>query len=139
MHDYLLALIGGVLIGLAAVLVMASHGKIMGVSGIISRLLPPVVADWSWRVAFVAGILVTPIVYQLLTDSTPTIDLTNNIGLLIIAGLLVGIGTVTGNGCTSGHGVCGLPRLSIRSFIATGTFMVVAMVTVYISRYIVGG
>ena len=120
MHDFILALLGGAMIGLAAVLLMATQGSIMGISGIASRLLPPISTDWQWRLAFLAGVLVAPLLATLITGEQPVIDISNNAVLLVIGGLLVGFGTVVGNGCTSGHGVCGLSRFSTRSLIATG-------------------
>lgn len=138
MHEYLQALVGGLMIGLAAVTIMATHGKIMGVSGIVSRLLPPPAADWSWRVSFTAGVLAAPILLLLLTGRQPDIELTANLPLLLSAGLLVGLGTAIGNGCTSGHGVCGLGRLSKRSLVATATFMGTAAVTVFFARHGLG-
>ncbi len=138
MHDYLLATIGGLLIGVAAVLLMYSHGKVMGVSGIVSRLLPPTDKDWSWRLSFLIGMGATPLLFLAFASTAPQIEVTSNISLLIIAGLLVGVGTVIGNGCTSGHGVCGLPRFSKRSIIATVIFMGVAVLTVFLKSKMVG-
>jgi uncharacterized membrane protein YedE/YeeE len=139
MHEYLQALIGGLMIGLAAVIIMASHGKIMGVSGIVSGLLPRAAVDRSWRLWFIAGILAAPILLALFVGHQPSVELTDNLPMLISGGLLVGLGTVIGNGCTSGHGVCGLGRLSKRSLVATATFMGTAIVTVYFSRHLLGG
>jgi len=136
MHEYTLALIGGLMIGFAAVLLMASQGQIMGVSGIVKRLLPPVAADWQWRALFVLGVVLSPIVARVITGDMPSITMTDNPAVLLIAGLIVGVGTVMGNGCTSGHGVCGLPRLSVRSITATAVFMLSAIVTVYVVRHI---
>jgi len=136
MHDYGLALIGGGMIGLAAVLLMAAQGQIMGVSGIVNRLLPPVANDWQWRVLFVVGVLLAPLVALLVSGEFPEVAITKNPLVLLIAGLIVGVGTVMGNGCTSGHGVCGLSRLSIRSMVATGMFMLSAVVTVYVVRHL---
>ena len=132
MHDFVAALLGGAMIGLAAVLLMASHGKIMGVSGIASRLLPPVAADWLWRVAFIAGVLAAPVIYMAVAGTLPAVAMTVSPLLLISGGLLVGAGTVIGNGCTSCHGVCGLSRLSRRSIVSTGVFMLSAVITVFI-------
>lgn len=138
MSDWLLALLGGCCIGLAAVLLMATHGRIMGISGIVSRLLPPVAEDWMWRVVFILGVVVTPIVLLLLTGTPLARSMTDNNLLLIAGGLLVGLGTVIGNGCTSGHGVCGLSRFSVRSMIAVCTFMFSAFLTVFVLRHVVG-
>lgn len=139
MHEYLQALIGGLMIGLAAVVLMATHGKILGVSGILSRLLPPTATDWSWRVSFVIGVLAAPVLLLLFTGRQPDVELTAGLPLLVGGGLLVGLGTVIGSGCTSGHGVCGLGRLSTRSLVATATFMGTAGITVYFARHVIGG
>lgn len=136
MHDFLLALIGGLMIGTAAVLLMASNGHIMGISGIVKRLLPPVATDWLWRALFVLGVVLSPLVASVFMGELPTVTITKNPFVLLIAGLIVGVGTVIGNGCTSGHGVCGLPRLSMRSIVATGTFMLTAAITVFVVRHL---
>jgi len=138
MHEYILALLGGVMIGLAALILMATQGSILGVSGILNRLLPPKTAGSDWRISFVLGVLAAPLVTLLVTGYRPPVQITNNLLLLIFGGLLVGVGTVLGNGCTSGHGVCGLSRLSTRSFVATVIFMITAMVTVWFIRSFVG-
>ena len=138
MHPYVLAAIGGGLIGLSAVLLMAFSGRIAGISGIVGGLLPPKPAnDRTWRIAFILGLLLAPTLLAIFTGD-------NRIGMpavgpvaLIAAGLLVGVGTTLGNGCTSGHGICGLSRLSPRSVAATATFVATAMVTVFIVRHIV--
>ena len=139
MHDFLAAFAGGAMIGLAAVILMATHGRIMGVSGIVSQLLPPVAPDWLYRALFVAGVLLAPVVWMLLFGSLPKIQLDAALPLILIGGFLVGVGTVFGSGCTSGHGVCGLPRLSPRSIVATSVFMVFAAATVYVLRHLAGG
>lgn len=133
------ALLGGGLIGLAATLLMAFSGRIAGISGITSGVLPPWTGtgDLGWRLPFLAGLLLSPILVQVTTgDISQTVS--TDLPLMIIAGLLVGFGSVYGNGCTSGHGVCGLSRLSTRSLIATGTFMIVAIATVAITRHGIG-
>jgi len=124
------------MIGTAAVLLMAANGQIMGVSGIVKRLLPPVATDWHWRALFVLGVVLSPLIASIFTGELPVVTITNNPFVLLIAGLIVGVGTVMGNGCTSGHGVCGLPRLSIRSMVATGTFMLSAAITVFLVRHL---
>ncbi|MFT6304350.1 MAG: putative membrane protein YedE/YeeE [Granulosicoccus sp.] len=132
MHEYTLALLGGAMIGLAALMLMATQGEILGVSGILSRLLPPKSDNADWRISFVLGVLTAPVLTVLVTGYTPTVQITTNLPLLIGGGLLVGVGTVLGNGCTSGHGVCGLSRLSTRSLIATVIFMLTAIITVWL-------
>ena len=136
----LLSLAGGLLIGLSALILMAANGRIAGISGIVSRILPPH-SDRSGllqAVVFVAGLLLAATLYKILTSEAPAQMMTDSTPILIIAGLLVGFGSVIGGGCTSGHGVCGLSRLSQRSIIATCTFMITAFVTVYILRHVLG-
>lgn len=128
------ALAGGVLLGLAAALLILLHGRILGISGIVGGLLRPRRGDWGWRVAFVLGMLAAPAIYGLVAVPTqPRIDA--GWGLVIAAGLLVGVGTRYGSGCTSGHGVCGLSRLSARSLFATLAFMGAGFVTVFLTRH----
>jgi uncharacterized protein len=134
------ATVGGVLIGLAAVLLMALIGRIAGISGIAGNLLlPRPAADWGWRLAFVVGLVAGPLLLAQGTGAPPPIQFPMGIGVMAIAGFLVGIGTMLGNGCTSGHGVCGIARLSARSLIATATFMVTAIVVVFAVRHGIGG
>jgi uncharacterized membrane protein YedE/YeeE len=131
------ALAGGALIGLAAVLLMAAVGRIAGISGIVARLLPPYADDgFAGRAAFVLGLVAAPILAGLAGAEFAAPAIAANLPVLVLAGLLVGFGTVWGNGCTSGHGVCGLSRLSVRSLVATATFMAAAMATVYLVRHI---
>lgn len=134
------SLIGGSLIGLSAVLVMLFHGRIAGISGIIGRLLPPwgQVSHLWWRASFVIGIILSPLVYTAVTGQVIDQMISNDKLVMIAAGLCVGIGTGIGSGCTSGHGVCGIPRLSLRSVVATVTFMFFGILTVYIIRHVIG-
>ena len=137
MSPYLMAAIGGVLIGISAVLLMGLSGRIAGISGIVGGLLPPKAADdWSWRAAFVIGLVLAPLLYRLATGTTGIGAPTVGLPVLIAAGLLVGIGTTLGGGCTSGHGICGMARLSLRSIAAVATFMGAAIVTVFIVRHV---
>lgn len=126
---------GGALIGLSAVLLMALKGRIAGVSGIASRLLPPYEdREFAGRLAFVAGLVAAPVLVWLATGRFPAQTIEAGTPILLVAGLLVGFGSVWGNGCTSGHGVCGLSRLSMRSLVATATFMATAILTVFVMR-----
>lgn len=134
-----LSTLGGVLIGLSAVILMAFNGKIAGATGILGGVLPPVSSDWAWRAAFLAGAVLAPVLILNLTSfkidvSIPVSDL-----WILIGGVVVGVGVVFGSGCTSGHGICGLARFSPRSLVATITFMIFTGLTVYIVRHIVGG
>ena len=138
MHPYVLALIGGGLIGLSAVLLMAFSGRIAGISGIVAGLLPPKPAeDRTWRIAFILGLLLAPAVLAIFTGDNRIGAPTVGPVMLIAAGLLVGVGTALGGGCTSGHGICGISRLSPRSMAATATFVATAMVTVFIVRHVI--
>ncbi len=128
---------GGVAIGIAAAMFILLNGRIAGISGILGGLLRPARGDIAWRVAFIAGLVGSPLVYSLFANvPVPQIDAGST--ALVIAGLLVGIGTRYGAGCTSGHGVCGISRLSPRSLVATGTFMAAGFVTVFIARHALG-
>jgi uncharacterized protein len=128
--------VGGALIGLSAVLLMAFKGRIAGVSGIAARLLPPYAdKEFSGRLAFVAGLVAAPVLVWLTTGRFPAQSIEAGMPVLMLAGLLVGFGSVWGNGCTSGHGVCGLSRLSVRSLVATATFMATAVITVFLVRH----
>ncbi|MGQ7845213.1 YeeE/YedE family protein [Granulosicoccus sp. 3-233] len=136
-----LSLSGGVLIGLSAVMLMGLFGKIAGISGItkgLTGLIPgqegP--SDRGWRLSFLAGLIVAPVVYLVVSGSFPHQSVPSNLVGMLIAGLLVGVGTTLGSGCTSGHGVCGLARLSPRSFAAVVTFVVAAIATTTVIRHV---
>ncbi|MBV7575135.1 YeeE/YedE family protein [Pseudomonas sp. PDM32] len=131
------ALIGGLLIGTAATLFVLFNGRIAGISGIVGGLLRPLAGDVAWRIAFVLGLLMAPLLYRL-NAPLPTLQIDAGYPLLIVAGILVGIGTRYGAGCTSGHGVCGLSRLSPRSGVATAVFMSAGFVTVFVVRHLLG-
>jgi uncharacterized membrane protein YedE/YeeE len=138
MHPYIAAAVGGVLIGLSAVLLMALSGRIAGISGIVGGLLPPKPAsDRSWRLAFVTGLVAAPALLRALTGDNHIGAPVVGIGTLIAAGLLVGAGTALGGGCTSGHGICGFARLSPRSAIAVAVFMATAIITVFVTHHVV--
>jgi uncharacterized membrane protein YedE/YeeE len=130
------SLVGGALIGLSAVMLMWASGRIAGVSGIAARLFPPYEdREFAGRLAFVAGLVAAPVVVRLATGALPTQTIAAGAGTLVVAGLLVGFGSVWGSGCTSGHGVCGISRLSVRSMVATATFMATGIATVFIVRH----
>jgi uncharacterized membrane protein YedE/YeeE len=131
--------IGGMLIGLSAVLLMLFNGRIAGISGILARMFPPYSgADAASAVAFIVGLIAAPLCYWAVARGPVPQTVSSNAVLMTIAGLLVGFGTVYGGGCTSGHGVCGLARLSRRSVVATAVFMVMGCVTVFIGRHVIG-
>jgi uncharacterized protein len=129
------SLIGGLLIGFSTLLLIRWLGKVAGISGIVGQLWAGNASDKAWRLAFVIGLLVSPLIYQLFA-ALPVIQIAAGLPVLVLAGLLVGFGTRLGSGCTSGHGVCGLSRLSLRSLAATLTFMLVAMAVVWVTRHL---
>ncbi|WP_375177080.1 YeeE/YedE family protein [Marinobacter mobilis] len=131
------ALAGGVLIGLAATLLLLINGRVAGISGILGTLLRPSRGDIAWRVAFLAGLIGAPAVW-IIAAELPEIRIDAGYPALVLAGLIVGIGTRYGSGCTSGHGVCGISRLSPRSLVATLSFMAGGFLTVYLIRHIIG-
>jgi uncharacterized protein len=133
----LASLAGGLLIGLAAALLVLGNGRVAGISGITGGLLDAVRGERAWRVAFIAGLFVAPWLWRLAAPlPAPVIEA--SAATLIVAGLLVGIGTRYASGCTSGHGVCGLSRGSLRSLVATLSFMATGFVTVFVVRHIIG-
>ncbi len=140
MHNFtpVPALIGGLLIGTAAALMLLLKGRIAGISGIIGGLLHPSHGDASWRALFLVGMMAAPLLYLLVFGKLPDVNVTVSNRTLIIAGLLVGFGTRLGSGCTSGHGVCGLARRSQRSLVSTLTFIAAGAITVYFTRHIFG-
>jgi uncharacterized protein len=133
------SLAGGVLLGVASALFILLNGRVLGISGILGGLIKPGAGDVGWRVALVAGLLVSPLAYGWLAPegfiTAPRIDA--SLVVVALAGLLVGIGTRYGSGCTSGHGVCGLSRLSPRSLVATLAFMAAGFATVFVIRHLI--
>lgn len=133
------ALLGGILIGLSVVLLMLTNGRIAGISGVVGGLLALKVRDAGWRLAFILGLVAGPLLYAAVAGRVPPIDVTPSAGLLVAGGVLVGFGARLGGGCTSGHGVAGIARLSPRSLVATGVFLATGILTVFITRHILGG
>ena len=129
------ALIGGVLIGLSATLLLWTTGRIAGISGIVGGLLAPQRHDLGWRIAFVLGLLAAPALWRL-AGGALEMRIDSGFATLAAAGLLVGVGTSYGSGCTSGHGVCGVSRLSPRSLLATAAFMLAGFATVFVARHV---
>jgi uncharacterized membrane protein YedE/YeeE len=128
-------LIGGLLIGLAAALLLLLNGRISGISGIVGGLLVRKGSKAGWRVAFVAGLLLGAVAYMLATGGTIPVKMQASVPVLVVAGLLVGFGTRLGSGCTSGHGICGIALLSRRSIAATAMFFGVAILTVFLTQH----
>jgi uncharacterized membrane protein YedE/YeeE len=134
------SLIGGVMIGIAAVMLMALDGRIAGISGILGRLFPPYGgADPKGGGAFLLGLIAAPLIYAVATGAAFAQSVSSDLGLMAIAGLLVGFGAALGGGCTSGHSVCGLARLSVRSMVATAVFMFTGFATMFVMRHVIGG
>ena len=125
------SLIGGILIGIAAIIVFLVNGRIMGISGIIGNLITHKETDQIyWRIIFILGVLIGPLLFIIFFKEIKS-EMVANTTFLILSGFLVGLGTSLGNGCTSGHGICGLSRFSIRSIVATFVFVISGMITVY--------
>jgi len=130
---------GGVLIGVASVLLMATIGRVMGATGILAGLIEPAGwSDWSWRAAVLAGMVTGPLIVWTVTGQMPAVQVPISTTMMIVGGFIVGIGVTFGSGCTSGHGVCGMARLSPRSIAATATFMLFTAITVYVIRHVIG-
>lgn len=139
----LTALAGGGLIGLAAAILYTFNGRVLGASGITASALEGVIHSrardgLSWRLAFLVGVIIGPLIYMLMTGALPQSDYIAQDGRLIIAGLIVGLGTGYGSGCTSGHGICGLARFSKRSLAAVLTFMATGFITTFFINHLVG-
>ncbi|MBY6065915.1 YeeE/YedE family protein [Leisingera aquaemixtae] len=137
--DWIWGLGGGLLIGLGGAVYLLGNGRIMGASGILGGLLDGSgKSTAAERSAFLAGVVLVPLLIGLATERTPDTHVTGNAAVLIAAGLLVGIGTRVANGCTSGHGVCGISRLSLRGIAATAVFMLAGILTLAVLRQILG-
>lgn len=137
----LTSLFGGILIGLSAVALLLLNGRIAGISGITAGLLTfsGQAPDRGWRIAFVVGLVVAPLMLMFISGDRPDIAFVVPLPLMLLAGFLVGFGTVLGNGCTSGHGICGIARLSSRSIIATAVFMMTGIATTFVVQHLLLG
>jgi len=130
---------GGILIGLAATLLMLTLGRVMGATGVLSGVIAPTSRqDFAWRAALLAGMVSGPLAIFAVSGAMPTVDVPVSLPMLLIGGVVVGLGVTYGSGCTSGHGVCGMARLSLRSVVATVTFMIFTFATVYVVRHVLG-
>ncbi|MEY3414856.1 MAG: hypothetical protein RLZZ418_84 [Pseudomonadota bacterium] len=127
------SLIGGSVIGIAVSLLLLLNGKVLGVSGILGGLFNLSFSKNYWRLFFVIGLLISPFIYNVFYP-IPSVEITSNNLMIVMGGLLVGFGSRLGSGCTSGHGVCGVARLSVRSLIATTTFILFGVLTVYVMQ-----
>ena len=131
------SLTGGILIGLASVLLMLLRGRVFGATGILAGVLTPTnSSDWTWRALLLAGMVTGPLLYSLLFGQMPVIQVPVSTPMMVIGGVIVGVGVTYGSGCTSGHGVCGMARLSPRSIVATAVFMLFTFLTVYVVRHV---
>lgn len=131
------SLVGGMILGVAAALYVLLHGRILGISGIVSGLLHPKKGDWGWRLGLTLGLISAPFFAAILFGILPVIEVDASWTAVIIAGFLVGFGAQYGSGCTSGHGICGLSRLSPRSLVATLSFMTAGFLVVFIIRHLI--
>ena len=136
MSSIILALVGGSILGISVVGYLYVNGRIAGISGLLAQVLQPKLLLNNPAFWFISGLFVIPFIYQLFVE--PEIVIKSSPLGLIIAGLLVGFGTRLGSGCTSGHGICGISRLSVRSIVATVTFMLAGIVTVFVIRHVLG-
>ena len=132
------AFLGGVILGLAAALYVHLHGRILGISGIISGLFTPKSGDVLWRLSVILGLLSAPLWAAVLFEMHPIQVIDASWAAIVVAGLLIGFGAVYGSGCTSGHGICGLSSLSPRSLVATLSFMLAGFITVFVIRHMIG-
>ena len=137
--EWFLSLLGGSIIGVAVSLMLLLNGRVTGISGILNGVLVPEKNDTLWRVLFVVGLFMGGIILKVFRPESFLDTSGTNIVQVIFAGLLVGFGTVMGSGCTSGHGVCGVSRWSIRSLVATGTFILAGIVSIWVFRFVFGG
>ncbi len=138
MNEWILGLLGGILIGLSATLLLWSIGRIAGISGIVNGVATAPRGDRAWRIAFMVGVVAAGGMAMQWMPNAPGPAQSGSTALLVVGGLLVGFGTRMSNGCTTGHGVCGLGRLSARSLVAVMVFMAAAIATVYVRRHLLG-
>ena len=133
------AALGGALIGLATVMLLALRGNVFGATGILAGFLnPSSSSDWAWRAAVLAGMVTAPAVFWALTGDMPAVDVPVAPWMVLVGGVLVGVGVILGSGCTSGHGICGLARGTRRSIVATAPFMATTALTVFLVRHVFG-
>ena len=133
------SLCGGLLIGLAAALLLIGHGRISGISGVVGGALTPRAGDLDWRLLFLGGLIGGGVLFARVAPAAFPAHVDGSVLRYVVAGVLVGFGTRLGNGCTSGHGVCGISRGSLRSIAATATFMAAGFAVVFVVRHVLGG
>lgn len=132
--DWIYALVGGAIIGLAVTIMLLFNGRVTGISEIVNGMLKPTAGDFLWRFTFVLGLFIGGLLLKVIRPEAFSGSLNNSTATVVIAGLLVGFGTIMGSGCTSGHGVCGISRLSVRSIVSTMTFIAAGVLAVVIFR-----
>jgi uncharacterized membrane protein YedE/YeeE len=132
--DWIYALVGGAIIGLAVTIMLLFNGRVTGISEIVNGMLKPTAGDFLWRFTFVLGLFIGGLILKVIRPEAFSGSLNNSTATVVIAGLLVGFGTIMGSGCTSGHGVCGISRLSVRSIVSTMTFIAAGVLAVVIFR-----
>lgn len=137
--EWILGLVGGVIIGASAALLLFFNGRVFGVAGIVGSSFTPVRGDTSWRIMLIMGLLLGGVMFRFVDPSIFPTAFPRSTGMIVLAGLLVGFGSRLGNGCTSGHGVCGVARLSPRSLLATGVFTLSGMLVVLLMNQLLGG
>jgi len=138
-NEWIMGLVGGLMIGTAAAIFLLGNGRIMGASGLVGGLIDRSgLSDWAERIAFLAALIIVPAVLIALFDIQVSTNATANLLIVILGGLLVGVGTRLANGCTSGHGVCGISRFSIRGIMATVFYLVAGGVTMVLFRHLMG-
>jgi len=138
-QEWISALLGGSLIGVAVTVMLLFNGRVTGISGIIGGALTYAKKDWLWRFTFFAGLAAAGLAFRLAQPEALANQSDRGLGTVIVAGLLVGYGTLLGSGCTSGHAVCGISRFSVRSILATLTFMAFGFLSVAVARMVLGG
>lgn len=131
-------IIGGMIIGFAATIMLLLNGRVTGISGIVGGIMNPTTQDKNWRFFFLSGLLLGGLLLRFIRPEAYTLISSANIYDYLLAGFLVGVGTLLGNGCTSGHGVCGISRLSKRSILATLIFIITGIISVVLSRLVKG-
>jgi uncharacterized membrane protein YedE/YeeE len=132
------SMLGGMILGVAVALYVLLHGRILGISGIVSGLLHPKLTDTAWRLSLVLGLITAPFLGAIFFGIFPIVEIDSSWLAIGIAGLLVGFGAQYSSGCTSGHGICGLSRLSPRSLVATLAFMSAGFIMVFLLRHVIG-
>jgi uncharacterized membrane protein YedE/YeeE len=132
------AFIGGLILGGSAMMLYILRGDVAGINGMVTGILKPIKGEVSWRVLFIVGLVIGGLAYRSYGGEITQLEPAVEGYWVVLAGLLVGLGATFGSGCTSGHGICGIARWSVRSIAATGTFMLTAIVTVFIIRHVLG-